>query len=208
MVPPCPQRCHQRCPRSGLGSPAAWRERGRIRALPARRVLTHGTRRAGQPPVPAPHGTGHPPAPAARPGGAVPSRARCPAVPPVPRRGCPVRATEGGTGGQGSPGLCRQVQPPQNTGDTPRTAGPHQLSPPRPQAQAPPCPRAPPALHTGTDTAVGCLQGTTPLPTPPGHPGVPPCAVSALLLLHTPHCPPTFPAHPVTTPNPQCTALL
>lgn len=138
--------------RSGLGSPAAWRERGRIRDLSrttcadSRQPQSRAAAGTGTPWHRSPRGTRNPP------------QWHCPLKGPVSRRSpgatagaapcwrlrhSRVRATRGRDGRAGEPWhrLCHQVQPPQNTG--PPSAAP---------AQPHPCPQAP--LHTGTGTAV------------------------------------------------------
>lgn len=171
---PAPAWAHRLPGGSGAGSGIS----------PARRVLTHGNRRAGQPPVPAPHGTGHPAAPATRPSGTVPSRARCPAVPPVPRPGLPHAGGygtvvygphAGGKGVQGSPGTASVTRC-----SPPRIPGPPQLH----QHSHIPVPKP---LHT---PALAQLCGMSArYPTAPHVPWAPQC--SSMSCEH-----PTTPLHP------------
>lgn len=178
-TPPAAAWAHRLPGRSGAGSGIS----------PVRRVLTHGNRRAGQPPVPAPHGTAHPTAPAARPSGTVPSRARCPAVLPVPRPGCPMlAATAQSCAGHTQKGrACRgALAPPLSPGAAPQSTG----SPSAAAAQPPPCPQAPP--HTGTGTALRdiCKRSAAP------HVPWAPQSSSTSYCTSTPHCPP----HSLGTP--------
>lgn len=173
---------------------------------PVRRVLTHGNRRAGQPPVPAPHGTAHPTAHATRPRGTVPSRARCPAALPVLRPGLPHAGGYGtvvcgphaeGTGVQGSPGTAsvarcspREYRVPLSCSSTATSLSPS------------------PSAHRHWHSSAGYLQGTPLLPTSPGHPRVLPCPASTSYCTSTPPCPPTFPGHSIATPSSQRTPEL
>lgn len=149
--------------RSGPGSPAAWRERGRIRDLsrtPCAADSRQPQRRAaagtGTPRHRAPRGTRSPPRGHRPPTGPV-SR-RCPgatagAAPRWRLRHGPVRATRGRDGRAAQPWhrLCRQVQPPRIPGPLGCTGTATSLSPNPP--------------HTGTATAVrdGCRYPTAPL---------------------------------------------
>lgn len=209
-APPAPAWAHRLPGGSGAGSGIS----------PARRVLTHGNRRAGQPPVPAPHGTGHPAAPASRPSGAVPSRARCRGVPPVPRPGLPRAGGygtvvcgphAGGTGVQGSPGTASAARcsPPRIPATPPEYWAPISCHLPVPRHSHLPVPKP---LRTPALTQLCGMSAR--YPTAPHVPWAPQCSSmscehpAAPLHPRAPHCPPTFSRHPVATPNPQCTPLL